>query len=69
MGKKLEFKKIIENKNLVSLTTYNCIESIFSEEEKSNILVALIDSKYMDGMKLCEKYNIDPKNGSKLFNL
>lgn len=64
MDKKLKFKKVIENKEIVALITYNCIESVFSEEEKENILVASINPEYMDGMKLCEKYNIDPKMGA-----
>ena len=41
----------------------NCINSTYSEKEKSNILVAKIDPEYMDGIKLCEHYNIDIKTG------
>lgn len=64
MGNKLEFKKVIENKNLVSESTYKCIENIFSEEEKNDILVAEINPEYMDGIKLCEYYGIDNKIGA-----
>ena len=64
MTKRLNFKKIVECKNLVSESTYNCINNIYSEEEKSNIFVAEIDPEYMDGVKLCEYYNIDIKTGA-----
>lgn len=63
MDNKLEFKKVIDNKDLVSVSTYKCIESLFSEYEKNNILVAEINPEYMDGIKLCEHYNIDVKMG------
>ena len=63
MNNKLEFKKIIENKKLVAESTYNCIEDIFSEEEKKDILVAEINPEYMDGIKLCEYYGVNPKTG------
>lgn len=63
MHNKLEFKKIVDNKKLVSESTYKCIENLFSKEEKSNILVAEIDTEYMEGIKLCEHYNIDIKTG------
>lgn len=32
---KLIFNKVIENKNLVSKSTYDCINRIFSDEEKN----------------------------------
>lgn len=60
----LNFKKVVDNKNLVAECTYNCIDSIFSEDEKNNILVAEINPEYMDGIKLCEHYNIDIKKGA-----
>lgn len=63
MINKLNFNKVNDNKNLVSELTYNCINSIFSEEEKSDILVAEINPEYMDGIKLCEYYNVDIKIG------
>lgn len=63
MNNNLNFKKIEENKDLIAKPTFNCIKSLFSEEEQENILVAKIDSKYMDGIKLCEYYNIDKKAG------
>lgn len=63
MNNNLNFKKIKENKDLIAKSTFNCIKSLFSEEEQENILVAKIDSKYMDGIKLCEYYNIDKKTG------
>lgn len=64
MNSKLEFKKVIDNPNLVAESTYNCIQDTFSEEEKNNILVAEIDPEYMDGIKLCEHYSIDIKIGA-----
>lgn len=64
MNDTLNFKKIIENENLVANSTYNCINNTFSEEEKNNILVAEINPEYMDGIKLCEHYNVDTKIGA-----
>lgn len=64
MDNNLDFKKIEENKDLIAETTYNCIKSLFSKEEQENILVAEIDPEYMDGIKLCEHYNIDIKTGA-----
>lgn len=64
MNNKLEFKKVIENKNLIAESTYNCIEKTFSEEEENNILVAEINPEYMDGIKLCEYYGVDTKTGA-----
>lgn len=64
MNNKLEFKNVIENSSLVATSTYDCIKNIFSEDEIKNILVAEIDSEYMDGIKLCEHYNIDRKIGA-----
>ena len=61
---KLIFNKVIENKDLVSKSTYDCINRIFSDEEKNNFLVAEIDPQYMDGIKLCEHYELDSKNGA-----
>lgn len=63
MNNRLEFKNVISNKDLVSETTYRRINNLFSEEEKNNILVAEINPNYMDGIKLCEYYNIDLKMG------
>jgi len=63
MKNKLDFNRISENERLVAESTLNCINSIFSEEEKNEILVAEINPEYMDGIKLCEHYNIDLKNG------
>lgn len=63
MDNHLNFKGIEENKDLIAKSTYNCIKSLFSEEEQKNIFVAEIDSEYMDGIKLCEHYNIDKKMG------
>ena len=59
MNKKLDFKKVSDNKNLVSKTTYEYIDNIFSDDEKNNIMVAEIDPNYMDGLKLFENYDIN----------
>lgn len=64
MDNKLDFKKVKENKNLVAKSTYNCIDNIFSEEEKNDILVAEISPDYMDGIKLCEYYGVDINTGA-----
>lgn len=32
---KLDFKKVLDNKNLVAESTYNCIDKLFSKEEKN----------------------------------
>jgi len=64
MNNKLKFKSVKENKNLVAESTYNCIKNIFSEEEINDILVAEINSEYMDGIKLCEYYGIGIKMGT-----
>ncbi len=63
MVNKLNFKKISNSKNLLAESTYNCINKIFSKEEQEDILVAEIDPEYMDGLKLCEHYNVDAKMG------
>lgn len=63
MENKLNFNKISENEKLVAESTLNCINKIFSEEEKNEILVTEINPEYMDGIKLCEHYNIDKKMG------
>ena len=64
MENSLIIKKVTDNKNLVAETTYNYIASNFSEEEKDSILVTKINPDYMDGIKLCEYYNIDIKTGA-----
>lgn len=64
MNNKLDLKKVKDNKNLVAESTYNCIKNIFSEEEINDILVAEINPEYMDGIKLCEYYDIDIKTGA-----
>lgn len=63
MDKKLNFSKVIDKEDLVAGSTYTCINNIFSEEERNNILVAEINPDCIDGMKLCEYYNIDTKYG------
>lgn len=64
MSNKLNFEKISDNENLVSIPTLKCIKELFSEEEISNILVAEINPEFMDGIKLCEHYDIDIKTGA-----
>lgn len=64
MNNELEFKKVVDNKELVAEPTYNCIDKLFSEEEKNDFLVAEINSEFMDGIKLCEHYNVNPKIGA-----
>ena len=57
------FKSVIDNKDLVSESTYKCINDLFTKEEQKDFLVLEIDPEYMDGIKLCEHYNIDVKTG------
>ncbi len=64
MNNNLEFKRVIDNKVLVSRVTYTCIDNLFTEEEKDSILVAEINPEYMNGVRLCEHYNIDIKTGA-----
>lgn len=61
---KLEFEKISNNKDLISESTLKCIQSTFSQEEIDEILVAKINPEFMDGIKLCEHYDIDTKTGA-----
>ena len=63
MNTTLTFDKILNNKELLANTTYNYIINNFSRQEIDNILVAEIEPKFMDGIKLCEHYNIDMKTG------
>ncbi len=64
MNKVLDFKKVEDNKDLVAEVTYNCIDKLFSKEEKGDFLVAEINPEFMDGIKLCEHYNVDTKLGA-----
>ena len=59
MKERIVLNKVIDNKCLVSQTTYECIKSTFSKEEQNNILVFEINPDYMDGVKLFEHYDID----------
>lgn len=63
MNDKLDFKKVAENKDLVADNTYKCITELFSKEEQEQFLVAEINPDFMDGIKLCEHYNIDKDMG------
>ena len=63
MKEKLEFKSVLENKELVSEVTYNCICNTFAEDEIKTFQVAEINPQYMDGVKLFEHYSINNKMG------
>ena len=63
MKEKLEFKSVLENKELVSEVTYNCICNTFTEEENKLFQVTEINPEYMDGVKLFEHYDINNKIG------
>lgn len=63
MENSLVFKNVTENKELLATSTYESIIRTFSDKEKENILVAEIDSEYMDGIKLCKHYNLDTNTG------
>ena len=63
MNSNLDFKVVMQNKNLVAESTYNCIKNLYNEDEQKQFYVAEINPEYMDGIKLCEHYNIDIKAG------
>ena len=63
MKSRLEFKCVLDNKDLVSKPTYDCICNLFNEEEAKLFQVAEIDSEYMDGIRLFEHYDINNKTG------
>ena len=63
MKEKLEFKSVLENKELLSEVTYNCICNTFTETESKLFKVAEINPEYMDGVKLFEHYDILNKTG------
>ena len=63
MNNKLNFISLLDNKDLVSESTYNYINNTFNDDEKKDFKVLEIDPEYMDGIKLCEHYNIDIKTG------
>lgn len=63
MKEKLEFKSVLENKELLSEVTYNCICNTFTEDEIKLFQVAYINPEYMDGIKLFEHYGINNKTG------
>lgn len=59
----LEFKLVIDNKNLVPSVIYNAVKELNINDQKE-ILVAEIDPNYAGGLDLCNKYNIDLKLGA-----
>lgn len=59
----LAFVKVLEHEALVSDVSFKCIKNAFSCEEQNNIFVAHIDTDYIDGINLCEHYNVNTKNG------
>ena len=63
MNNKLNFVSLIDNKDLVSEVTYNCINNTFNDDEKKDFKVLEIDPEYMDGIKLCKHYGIDINMG------
>lgn len=60
----LEFKNIMSNKTLVSDVCFNFIVDNYTEEEIENIFVAEIDTKYIDGIALCDHYHVEKENGA-----
>ncbi|MFA5602803.1 MAG: YbaK/EbsC family protein [Bacilli bacterium] len=57
----LDFKPVIDNKDLVSSSV---LEAILDLNNKEDILVAEIDQNYAGGLELCERYKVDPKYGA-----
>lgn len=62
----LDFKCILDKdiNNLVSAPTMNCLKKYLTEEELKDVYVACIDEEYIDGIGICEHYNVDTKNGA-----
>ena len=50
-------------KDLVSKTCHDFIVDNYNEEETENIFVAEIDTNYIDGIALCEHYNVAKESG------
>lgn len=59
----LEFKSIIDNRDLVPSCIYEFVNNWESEEEKKEFLVAEILPDEADGHILCEHYNIKEECG------
>ena len=49
----LNFQILLDNKDLVAEKVLECIDKNFSIEEQEKIYVAEIDTKYIDGIGLC----------------
>ena len=60
----LNFQILLDNKDLVAEKVLECIDKNFSIEEQEKIYVAEIDTKYIDGIGLCNHYNIPRKQGA-----
>lgn len=60
----LHFSPVVGQKDLVSSTVYDAINDWKGPQDKKDFLVAEIDPKFAGGIELCEKYNIDSKNGA-----
>ena len=63
MNLNLEFKEIMQNKDLVAESTYDYIKNLYTEDEQKQFLVSKINPEYMDGVKLFEHYDINNKIG------
>lgn len=59
----LNFEKVMTRKDLVSKTCYDFIVDNYTEDEIENIYVSEIDTNYIDGISLCEHYNVAKENG------
>ena len=59
----LNFENIMTRKDLVSKTCHDFIVDNYNEEETENIFVAEIDTNYIDGIALCEHYNVAKESG------
>ena len=59
----IEYKKVIDNSNLVSKPTCDYLINNFTVEELENVFVFEIDKQYMGGLELCDHYGINPKIG------
>jgi len=60
----LDFKPVIQNKELVPTKIFEIVSNWNGEEDKTEFLVAEIDPEFAGGIELCEKYNVDPKYGA-----
>lgn len=61
---KLDFKPVLDNRDLVPEIVYKTVLAWQGECPKESFLVAAIDPQYMGGIQLCEHYDIPRECGA-----